>query len=55
LEPMLGTVAPGDKFQFERTGYFCADIKDSKPGMPVFNRIATLKDTWVKIEQKGKK
>jgi glutaminyl-tRNA synthetase len=54
LEPMLGIVAPGDRFQFERTGYFCADVKDSKPGAPVFNRIVTLKDTWAKIEQKGK-
>jgi glutaminyl-tRNA synthetase len=55
LEPMLGKAAPGERFQFERTGYFCADVKDSKPGAPVFNRIVTLKDTWVKIEQKEKK
>jgi glutaminyl-tRNA synthetase len=55
LEPMLGTATPGDRFQFERTGYFCADMKDSKPDAPVFNRIVTLKDTWAKIEQKGKK
>jgi glutaminyl-tRNA synthetase len=54
LEPMLGKATPGDRFQFERTGYFCADAKDSKPGAPVFNRIVTLKDTWAKIEQKGK-
>jgi glutaminyl-tRNA synthetase len=51
-EPMLGTAAPGSRFQFERLGYFCTDIKDSKPGAPVFNRIVTLKDTWAKIEQK---
>jgi glutaminyl-tRNA synthetase len=55
LEPMLGIAAPGDRFQFERTGYFCADVKDSIPGAPVFNRIVTLKDTWAKIEQKEKK
>lgn len=55
LEPMLGTAKPGDRFQFERTGYFCVDTKDSKPDMPVFNRIVTLKDTWAKIEQKEKK
>ena len=55
LEPMLNIAAPGDRFQFERTGYFCADVKDSKPGAPVFNRIVTLKDTWAKIEQKEKK
>lgn len=55
VEPMLGTAAPGDRFQFERTGYFCADIKDSKLGAQVFNRIVTLKDTWAKIIQQGKK
>jgi glutaminyl-tRNA synthetase len=54
LEPMLGTVKPGDRFQFERMGYFCADARDLKPGAPVFNRIVTLRDTWSKIEQKGK-
>jgi glutaminyl-tRNA synthetase len=54
VEPMLGTAVPGDRYQFERTGYFCADVKDSKPGSPVFNRIVTLKDTWAKIEQRGK-
>jgi len=52
VEPMLGAAAPGSRFQFERVGYFCADIKDSRPGAPVFNRIVTLKDTWAKIEQK---
>jgi glutaminyl-tRNA synthetase len=52
LEPMLGAAKPGERFQFERMGYFCADIKDSKPGAPVFNRVVTLKDTWAKIEQK---
>lgn len=54
LEPMLVNAAPGARFQFERVGYFCADSRDSKPGSPVFNRIVTLKDTWAKIEQKGK-
>jgi len=54
LEPMLAQAVPGARFQFERVGYFCADLKDSKPGKPVFNRIVTLKDTWAKIEQKGK-
>ena len=55
VEPMLGTAVPGDRYQFERTGYFCADAKDSKRGAPVFNRIVTLKDTWAKIVQQGKK
>ncbi len=51
LEPALGQVRPGDLFQFERQGYFCAD-PDSAPGKPVFNRAVTLKDTWAKIQQK---
>ena len=47
---------PGDRFQFERLGYFCVD-KDSRPGRLVFNRTVSLRDTWAKIEQKqqGKK
>jgi glutaminyl-tRNA synthetase len=42
----LAEAAPEDRFQFEREGYFCADIKDSKPGKPVFNRTVTLRDSW---------
>ena len=53
VEPMLGGAVPGSRYQFERLGYFCADIKDSKPGAPVFNRTVTLRDTWAKIEQRG--
>ena len=53
LEPCLSDARTGDKFQFERQGYFCAD-RDSLPGAPVFNRTITLKDTWAKIAQKGK-
>jgi glutaminyl-tRNA synthetase len=57
LEPLLSNAKPGERFQFERVGYFCADLKDSKPGAPVFNRIVTLKDTWTKImqQEQGKK
>jgi len=51
LEPSLAEAKLGDKFQFERTGYFCAD-PDSTPGSLVFNRTVTLRDTWAKIEQK---
>jgi glutaminyl-tRNA synthetase len=56
LEPSLGDAAVGEKFQFERLGYFTVD-KDSAPGKPVFNRTVTLKDTWAKVEKKtgGKK
>ncbi|MDD5675443.1 MAG: glutamine--tRNA ligase/YqeY domain fusion protein [Chitinivibrionales bacterium] len=53
LEPGLISAAPGSRFQFERVGYFCADL-DSQPGKPVFNRTVTLRDTWAKIEQKQK-
>ena len=49
VEPSLKTTAPGDRFQFERLGYFCVDSGDSKLGKPVFNRTVTLKDTWAKI------
>jgi len=41
----------GDFYQFERTGYFCHDSVDSKPGRPVLNRIVTLRDSWARIEQ----
>jgi len=54
LEPALRNAAVGEKFQFERLGYFCVD-KDSAPGKLVFNRTVTLKDTWAKEEKKGKK
>jgi len=46
VEPALQQAVPGQSFQFERLGYFCADEKDSQPGQPVFNRVVTLKDTW---------
>jgi glutaminyl-tRNA synthetase len=51
IEPTLSNVAPGDRFQFERKGYFCVD-PDSTPESPVFNRTATLRDTWAKLKQK---
>ena len=52
VEPSLAAAEVGDRVQFERLGYFCAD-KDSQPGKLVFNRIVSLKDTWGKIEAKG--
>ncbi|BCS53841.1 glutamine--tRNA ligase/YqeY domain fusion protein [Geobacter sp. SVR] len=48
LEAGLASVDGDVRLQFERQGYFCLDCKDSRPGSPVFNRIATLKDTWTK-------
>ena len=44
-EKSLGSAVPGEAYQFERTGYFCADSKLSKPGHPVFNQTVALKDT----------
>ena len=46
VEPLLGEAKGGESFQFERTGYFCADTGDSRPGKPVFNRTVTLKDGY---------
>ncbi len=53
VEPSLKEAAPGSRYQFERTGYFCADVEDSAPGGPVFNRAVGLRDTWAKIERAG--
>jgi glutaminyl-tRNA synthetase len=55
VEPSLGGVTPGSRFQFERTGYFCADPVDSCGNALVFNRTATLRDSWARISEKGKK
>ncbi|MBU1008637.1 MAG: glutamine--tRNA ligase/YqeY domain fusion protein [Bacteroidetes bacterium] len=51
VEPMLATVKSGDKFQFQRIGYFCVD-PDSATNKPVFNRTVSLKDNWAKVSQK---
>ena len=49
VEPGLAAARPGNRYQFERLGYFCVDAKDSKEGSLVFNRTVTLRDTWAKI------
>ena len=54
LEPSLASRKTGERFQFERLGYFCVD-PDSKPGTLVFNRTVALKDTWAKVEKRGRK
>ena len=51
VEPAVAEGGPGDFYQFERTGYFCHDNVDSKPGSPVLNRIVTLRDSWARIEK----
>jgi glutaminyl-tRNA synthetase len=48
LEPCLGKAVSEERYQFERTGYFTVDSRDSRPGAPVFNRTVTLRDSWVK-------
>lgn len=50
VEPALMQAKVGEKFQFERLGYFCVD-KDSTAEKMVFNRTVTLKDSWAKINQ----
>jgi glutaminyl-tRNA synthetase len=52
IEPSLATAKPGDRFQFERLGYFAVD-SNSRAGGPVFNRIVSLRDSWAKIAQKS--
>jgi len=52
LELSLGSASVGDRFQFERLGYFCVD-RDSTPAKRIFNRTVALKDTWAKIEKKS--
>jgi glutaminyl-tRNA synthetase len=53
LEPSLAAATLAERYQFERVGYFCVDSVDSKPGKMVFNRTASLRDSWAKIERKG--
>jgi len=52
VEPMLQDAKSGERFQFERTGYFCVDTKYSEQGKPVFNRTVTLRDSWKKFAGK---
>ncbi|MEO8354861.1 MAG: glutamine--tRNA ligase, partial [Chloroflexota bacterium] len=53
VEPLLAQTQAGDRFQFERQGYFCTDI-GSTDAKPVFNLTVNLKDAWTKIEKKAK-
>jgi glutaminyl-tRNA synthetase len=53
LEPSLASAKPGDRYQFERLGYFCVD-PDSTSEKLVFNRTVQLRDTWAKIEKREK-
>ncbi len=55
LEPSLADSAPGARYQFERLGYFCADSEDSTTGRLVFNRTATLRDSWARAQRRQKR
>ena len=52
VEPGLAKARPGDRFQFERVGYFCVDI-ESAPGSLVLNRTVPLKDSWTRLQKKN--
>jgi glutaminyl-tRNA synthetase len=54
VEPALAETQPGDRYQFERTGYFIADESDCTPDRLVFNRTVPLRDSWAKIKKKQK-
>jgi len=50
VEPSLIDAKPGDKFQFERVGYFCVDTSSTQENL-IFNRTVSLRDTWAKIKK----
>jgi glutaminyl-tRNA synthetase len=54
VEPVAAETEPGVAIQFERQGYFCPDVHESTADHLVFNRTVSLKDTWAKMQQKGK-
>jgi len=52
IEPFIKNFKKGDKFQFERKGYFCIDTKYTTEGKLVINRTVTLRDSWNKVKDK---
>ena len=52
VEPTLQDAKAGERFQFERLGYFCVDAKHARPGAPVFNQTVSLKDASSKDPRK---
>ena len=54
IEPHAKSLTLNDRVQFERQGYYCLDKNSSNQNKPIFNRIATLRDTWSKIENPNK-
>jgi len=55
VEPLLAKAKAGERYQFERLGYFSVDRADSLPSSLVFNRTVTLRDTWAKVERAGRR
>ncbi|HEX6039585.1 glutamine--tRNA ligase/YqeY domain fusion protein [Longimicrobium sp.] len=53
IEPSVKDDPAGSRYQFERVGYFCSDIVDSRPDALVFNRTVTLRDAWAKASEKA--
>jgi glutaminyl-tRNA synthetase len=53
VEPSLQMANPGDRFQFQRIGYFSVDLKDSTRENLVFNRTVPLRDSWAKIDKQN--
>ena len=54
VEPRLADAQAGERYQFERLGYFCVDPDSPSKGL-IFNRTATLRDTWAKIQKEQQK
>jgi glutaminyl-tRNA synthetase len=54
VEPALARTAPGERFQFEREGYFVVDTRDSREATLVFNRTVPLRDTWARMELRSR-
>ncbi len=53
VEPSVGSDDRGSRYQFARQGFFASDVKDSRPGHLVFNRIVTLRDSWAKSQSEA--
>ena len=51
VEPLLAEAQPGERFQFERLGYFCREGEAGGEDL-IFNRVTTLRDTWAKLGEK---
>ena len=55
VEPILANARLGERYQFERLGYFCVDSVDSTEHKPVFNRTVTLRDSWANLQKAAKR